>query len=493
MRGRIALMLIVPALTLAFSASAQERPLHERGFAADKVYQVGEIDSIDLATGALSLVIPIGPSYPAGGALSYQLKLVWSSHVWDFESDPNPDPANCLAPFFLKAFPNRLSNAGMGWMLSLGRLYVGEDPENPTEGWLTYISPDGASHGFGSSLHANEAAQTSFETPVEGGQFEQADFQLGETLLTFNVAFSRDASYLRMKHLDAKHPVVIEQPDGTYLKFKCYATDDHPCNAGTFEGSRWRLDKIADRFGNYVKVTYSGADEPAENAQSVWTIQDSSGGGRSHTITFRSFQVDGVWRFHVKQVDLAKPGGGTASYSFQYHQDSTYGIMRHGRADVNPHQGDCQIGQESHAQVPLLVNVVLPDQSAYSIPFDGGYIKDNPLGTTEQPGLITRVDLPTGGSLGYSWLDMVDILENPHVPSPSCGQGGNDPCLKFVNQWATVATKSIDEDPHKTWDYSRELVDTYTYSTPWPLDKEYLPEDWRVTVTSPPHDPAHGD
>jgi hypothetical protein len=42
------------------------------------------VDAASPSSGALSLSIPIGPRYAAGGRLSYQLTLTYTSLIWAF-------------------------------------------------------------------------------------------------------------------------------------------------------------------------------------------------------------------------------------------------------------------------------------------------------------------------------------------------------------------------------------------------------------------------
>ncbi|HPA96010.1 MAG TPA: hypothetical protein PK570_07525 [Thermoanaerobaculia bacterium] len=51
-------------------AEEQEHPNHKRGLAAPTSYLSSAIDSVNLFNGNLTLSIPIGTTYPAGGSLS---------------------------------------------------------------------------------------------------------------------------------------------------------------------------------------------------------------------------------------------------------------------------------------------------------------------------------------------------------------------------------------------------------------------------------------
>src|SRR5262249_47584894 len=83
-------LLPVPAcrLPLGFGAAslpAQQHPSHERGFDPEKVYQLGDLDSVNLLNGNVAITIPLGLSFPVSGQISYGLTLVYNSKVWDFQ------------------------------------------------------------------------------------------------------------------------------------------------------------------------------------------------------------------------------------------------------------------------------------------------------------------------------------------------------------------------------------------------------------------------
>ena len=62
----------------ALPCAAQGHAVLERGFAAGKAYQVGDIDSINLFNGGLGLQIQLGKPYNVGEAFSYSLALTYS-------------------------------------------------------------------------------------------------------------------------------------------------------------------------------------------------------------------------------------------------------------------------------------------------------------------------------------------------------------------------------------------------------------------------------
>jgi len=94
----------------AAPAPAQQSPNKDNGFAPEKVFHAGDLDSVNAFNGNLVLTLPIGSSYPVGGGLSYQLTLVYNSNLWEYVD---------LGGGNSTTVPNRLANAGLGWRLSL--------------------------------------------------------------------------------------------------------------------------------------------------------------------------------------------------------------------------------------------------------------------------------------------------------------------------------------------------------------------------------------
>jgi hypothetical protein len=175
---RVCSLLLLSLVSLAAALRADDHPNTARGFAADKAFQVGDVDNVNLFNGNLVLTIPIGGSYPAGGGLSYGLTLVYNSNVWDFQ-DRDDDFTGTT---YHQGLPQRTANAGLGWTLTLGRLQAPFTPGNDTERWV-YQGSDGSEHVFYPTLHVGDADEP------------------GDTQLFQYTSYTRDSSYLRMKAL----------------------------------------------------------------------------------------------------------------------------------------------------------------------------------------------------------------------------------------------------------------------------------------------------
>ena len=189
---------------LGAAAGAMDPPNQTRGLMTDQVYQSSAIDHINTFNGGLSLTIPIGRSYRASPSLSYGLTLAYNSNVWIYEERVDG------ADTYVAASPDPLSNAGLGWMLSLGEfLPASEQPD----GREVYVSPSGAKHKLFEAMHEGD-----------------------ETSPT--VYYSRDGSYLRRT-----------LPDGNTSKRRIEFPDGEMHTLANSAGDGWRFERAEDRAG----------------------------------------------------------------------------------------------------------------------------------------------------------------------------------------------------------------------------------------------------
>src|SRR5438477_5836398 len=135
--------------------------------------------------------------------------------------------------------PCRRCNAGLGWVVSLGRLVPPEDPTNErtaSDRGFLYESPDGREHPF-ESVGAN--ATLPYTT------------------------FSSDESRLRLRATTDMR--TIDFPDGTKRVFMLRGTNDN---------EPWRLTEISDPFGNHVYVGYAFGTNVNGDTTEVWTVNE---------------------------------------------------------------------------------------------------------------------------------------------------------------------------------------------------------------------------
>ncbi len=363
----------------ATTAAADPHPNTEGGVAVDQVFQMGNLDNINLFNGALTVTVPLGIKYPLNSSFSYQFLLVANSNPWDFWAQLYGSGSNTYTES--DSAPSHCSNAGLGWRVSFGAVMFGEPfaPAGPVcattttasgSAYAIYEAPDGSQHLFYATLHQNDpddyfdGVQDSVSTGVE------------------NVLYTRDGTYLRLKRYSGYSE--IEFPDGKIHHFD----------------STGRLTQIRDPWNKQVNVGYlttagGGCPGALSNETSCWEITDSE--NRTQWIYFRS----DLWPYNntapygslITRVVLAAFGGGQATYQFNYTVPSPFG---RGCPSFDPNLGDIA--------VPLLTSVTQPDGSSYS-PGASGYLT-SPAGAGNcnyGSGSLTHLTLPTLGSIGWQY------------------------------------------------------------------------------------------
>lgn len=393
------LLLASPAETVLASQHANQ----SRGFDANGVYSSKAIDSINLFSGNLNLTVPIGGVYRVGSHLSYSFSLSYNSHLWtkkeicpvnsstepfhvwvrlvfvkdlgwteEFEpligDSDNPSPRGRESGgCFTVSEPNAMANAGLGWQLSLGKLFpprpdaTGGNPMSTERAVMVYESPDGSEHAFYDRLHETETA--------------------GSTAF----GYTRDNTYLRMKVVDATHREV-HFPDGTIHVFEKQSPNPP-------DGESWRLVEMRDQFMSKVTVSYPNNYK--------WVISDST--GRIHTIDFANEAIATPgpdpnkpyfwYQPVVKTISLAAFGGANAIYEFNYEDK----LMTRG----SPHVPDFP-EEPKDVHVPFLTSIELPDNSSYKIPI-GDYDLTGAESSAKMRGVITGIELPTGARIEWEY------------------------------------------------------------------------------------------
>lgn len=484
-------------------------PTLERGFSPQQVYQFNGLDSVNLFNGNLNVTIPIGPEYQVGGALSYQLRLVYNSKIWDFEYDfactinvvyqdvywNNLDfirefvyPDEGVACFTI-AIPNRKSNAGTGWSLGFGELYPpsGESPNglhgpsaaNDFKGWL-YVSPDGAEHRFFVSLHGEAADPAG------------------------NTFYTRDGSFLRLRRIDDNH-VEVHMPDGIVHSF-----ERHVHFEGTEPGpeTHWRLVRMQDPFGNSVEIAHSVDDLQ-------WVITDSStpAAERRHEVTFKDVEFDdpefgGSPRTEriVESVVLAGPGGSPGEYKFLYgwqqepprdDPEDPFGAggeqttaLR--RGCPNSWDGAGDISHEDFTSMLQLTRFRQPDGTSFVFT----YTPDESASTalcSRFGGRLQRMTLPTGGGVQYEYGPFVSARDGCDDPDRKILDGLAPQFVTVVNGAGVIARREAtdsdsldDATAGARTDYIRYFAGDWDFRFPSSETACDLPKTGVTAVFDPP-------
>ena len=359
--------IVLPALALAAlsapgAARADVHPNTAPGFPVEQSFHVGDVDSVNLFNGALTLTIPLGGTYPVNGGFSYSLKLTYNSSPWLFKTVKYSIPPDYHEVPRTQAYPNPCSNAGLGWRVSFGRMdppcQVPDANDTLPLGPI-YQDENGTDHVFYPVLHYGDA-----EDALPAG--------------VSDVEYTRDGSYLRLKVYTAGYRE-IEFPDGSVRRFD---------NGGV--GFTGMPTAIRDPFGNQLSISYATANQ--------WVLTDTQ--GRTQRVWFRT-DLPGYAQ-SVDHVDLVTFGGAPVTYQFNY---ATQVIGR-----PCPHNDTDQTGSLGPTvNVPLLTSLSLPDGSFWKTTA-GDYVTAVPSGPTypanactENAGNLTAWTLPTLGRMEWTW------------------------------------------------------------------------------------------
>src|SRR5215203_1629133 len=158
-----ALIAVAIAVVCTTAVMAKQEQVMTRGFDRDKPFQVNDVDAIDVLSGNLVLSVPIGGEYRSNGTLKYSFVMTYNSHLWDYQHIESGSFGRYIALEYnelidmvdkitdedlppnlngVESYPAPDFNGGLGWTVTLGELRDG----------YTYVSPDGASHRFYSTM-----------------------------------------------------------------------------------------------------------------------------------------------------------------------------------------------------------------------------------------------------------------------------------------------------------------------------------------------------
>lgn len=470
---RLFLIVVLLNCLPAERAFAQNQHSNQaRGFDANGVYSSTEIDSVNLFNGNLILSIPVGGPQKVSGGLSYSLALFYNSNLWNHQevcpvnvsykvpvwtttdasgniviTDPPNDsqepnsPRSASSGCYTMTEPNPEANAGMGWQLSLGKLFPprynesdGDRLKTEKQNWV-YVAPDGSEHSFYARPHQTD--------PQEPGDGDPA---------TDPVTYTRDGSYLRMKIVGGDRH--IEFPEGYTHVFHNFST-----NGALVD---WRLTRMQDQFNNYVNVTYPAGQ---------WVLADNH--GRTQRVIFQKLAAD--FPPVVTEVQLTAFGNTTASYLFSY---VTQTVER-----ASPYVHDLP-GYSSHVQVPFLVALTLPDASQYTMPLYNSYDLDGSYSSSRLRGVIRGVTLPTGGRIEWEYSGAPGI---PTVDEQGRRLWYGYPIVSSARGYSRSSIgvrrrKVIESGVTYVWQYDPRPEPS---SNPGSTDPAYAPKQFVNKVTSP--------
>lgn len=379
---RLAVSSLCSALLLLGAQGAQaesfQRLNRDQGFQPERMQLTGEIDTINTFNGNLLIPIPLGQRYPLGEGFDYGLQVVYNSNLWDHETInppfiPPPEPVS-------RTYPLRSFNAGLGWMVSLGRMFFEHDTPLPgcipslTCGLPDYREPDGTVHTFSPRLHP--------EDPEVSGFW-----------------YTTDGSYLRLRVLPGA-AWRLEFPDGKVHEFNA-------AGMPTLITDQYGIANPTDPARNRVVITY---ETDAASGQPIWRLVDQH--NRTQKVFFRS-SVGGSQV--VDKVELSAFGSlQPTTYRFLYDESRT--IPR-----GCPHNEPAPIGTGYPGQVGPTVAVALlssicvredeanASSTSTCITINPATDYDLGVGTANvcTTGTLKRLALPTGGKLEWDYGDYI--------------------------------------------------------------------------------------
>lgn len=406
---RVVLFTALAMLPLTLMAEQHRNQL--KGFTPEGVFQFLGLDNVNIFSGNLVLTIPIGPRYPIAEGLSYGLQLVCNGNVWDSEvaegtchPKAGGDDVNCTP---ISAIPDRRANAGLGCLISLGRLYPPQHvtTSEATASWV-YESPDGAEHPFREAVPGNPNS----------------------------TAYTQDGSYLRMQVQGQQR--WIEFPDGAIHKFE-------PSGSGISDV--WRLVEITNQYpANYLRLAYPNGDL-------TWELRDSH--GREHRVELAASGAD-EFQPMVETVELEAgvldPGvtadtsvnGERVRFTLSYSDPNEKIAVPYWDTD-----DDGRIGSNDEIAVPLLERLNLPDDTRYEFDHAG----DWRIGTN---GLLSRLRLPTQGCIGWQW----GVYSKPSAPGDQPHlQGSHGIVRRILSSRECPEPSDVTQKGLGVWTYKPEL------------------------------------
>jgi RHS repeat-associated protein len=382
---RLAPYLVTVALACVQLAGASpalaQHPNVARGFSPSGMFDVGGLDVVNGFNGNLVITIPIGLKYPVGGLMgSYSFSLVYNSNVWSHVIVGEGAGIDAT-----DAISDPVANAGLGWRFSLGRIGTDfgiggfEEPVNNEDN--AYYAPDGNEHY------------------LYGGTTDAAWFSI-------------DGSHLRF--LTAAQE--LDFPDGMRHSF---SGDGYPLS-------------ILDQLGNGLNISYVRFPAPNQDLYSEWDIQDTT--GRIHRVYFRLTGYTGnEQRAVVDHIDLATFGGGVATYTFLYNDETAPGVATQtvqmtGAGTMDP--------AGWNPRVYLLTKLLLPAdasgyRASYRMPIASYQAQHS--SPDDHPGPINGMTFPTAGSATWSYA----ILP---LPQPNSKKA---PLNTIWSNALAVATRSL--------------------------------------------------
>jgi RHS repeat-associated protein len=431
---RVTVTVFCLSAAISCSLSAQQAGQAAPSFRAENLYSFGSLDSVAVMQGGLSIQLPITTF---GSEIQTALQLVYQSAAWEALPQSCPPQNNCAL-----LYPKKQSRAGLGWRVSLGDLYQPSPGGAHTPQRFVWASSDGGEHALYPTLHPDDPQDSGDPVP------STAPFE--------KVMYTRDGSYARLK-CDSAPPEPAGFGD---CALETASGEKHFFN-NTSGGSNasYRLESITDRFGNQISIQY--LSNPTR-----WRIFDAHttpNSGRDIILTFSPpVSNAGDQPLLLRSIDLPcyvangesscrGESGARTTWEFDYALKTTFPPAVYGQSPVA-------------RPVWFLDQVDLPDGSSFTFP---------DYSTTTGGGLMT-MELPTVGSVEWTWADSVFPAVRDVFPCPS-------ELPPYAEYWTNVF--GVSERREYGLDHTLRGVTTYRRFPD--VEEPGVAEIWTVLVESP--------
>jgi len=516
-------LLLIGVVAASTALQAQEEPdpviSPTRGFHPAHSYSISDVESIDAATGALSLHIPITelPSGPAG--FTAGLSLVYSSKYW--ETYPVEDEVGTF--YYLVA-----ASSG-GWHLSMAprlEVFWFEKTSGCAASGLWFqlrlVNPDGSSH----LLLSQGSASAQGLYCLDGFQ----------TVTTPTVWHSIDGSYLQLT-LAAPGPSeqwspdilswTLSRNDGSAVAFdiadgKSYLRDRNgntiAVERGTVEPGH-NYEEMSDPFGRTIRmdhylggndeVTQTGHDGDTQNplqwtvhytsfpsfpppTDDYWCIENLLHTAWSNVCGFpagprlvssldlpHGLSYDFTYGSPVRYGELQQmtlPSGATVDYSYRLDSNSNKAIYfellyNWVKTKTVSHDGTSEDWQYDHnsygyfGSLSSAASVTSPDDGVTDYEFhELSYYYSRPLG-----GILQKITQPDGSTLERDWnfnfpVGLASGFPNPWIKTETRIQANSSGAPVTVYQQVFTSDKNgniTSREEHDASTLLRKVVMTY--------------------------------
>lgn len=332
---RLGQVFILGIVLFCLPVFAQTNVNEEQGLKPHDSLHGGDLDSVSLTSGGLVLHVPLA-SFPQRGSLDLSFSLRYSSKQWQaMQTCSVANPDQCTPWHWMPTGQPAEVVSSVDWWLQSTSGSSGNSV-------FSVMSPDGNSHGFGSSSNPGVV-----NYPLH----------------------SLDASGLVLSGPALSSPSTVILPNGTRYSY--------PSNSATIFGSQPTA--VTDANGNLITISSSG-----------WTDTLGRGIPGSPATT----GLANVTQAGVSTSDLSNCPSGTTSARIWNVPGMSSGTRTfkfcYANFMLSTNFQQPNVNEYPPTSTSLLSAIVLPDLTLWTLSYDSY-------------GDVTRLGFPTGGSISYTY------------------------------------------------------------------------------------------